>query len=136
MIQEEDIRSNTPFNLFYEGLRTDNRVVSKPNKYIIYFLSHIAKKYSMPICFVKIYHYNKKFCAVRDTPLFQLFRMIFQSTDEVRLDFKLITPDKINGSEEILDSFKDLYTEYPSLEMITASEVEHEQPIIDKQKNI
>lgn len=133
-ILEEDIRSHAPFNLFYEGLRTNNNVVSKPNKYVVYLLCHLAKKYSIPLCFVKIYHYNKNLCSVRDKPFFQLVKTILQYSSDVRLDFKLITPDKINDSKEILDTFRDLYTDDPKLDICTLQEKEFEMALMTKEK--
>lgn len=126
ILQEEDVRSHAPFNLFFEGLRTNNNVVSKPNKYVVYLLCHLAKKYSIPLCFVKIYHYNKENCAVGQKPFFQLAKSLLQYSSDVRLDFKMLTPDKINDSKEVLDAFRDLYGEDPKLEVCTLQEKEFE----------
>jgi len=134
IIQEEDLRANAPFNLFFEGVRTNNNVVSKPNKYVVYLLCHLAKKYSMPLCFVKIYHYNKNLCAVREKPFFQLAKTMLQYSSDVRLDFKMITPDKINDSKEVLDAFRDLYGEEPKLETCTLQEKEFELAALNKDK--
>ena len=134
VILEEDVRSHAPFNLFYEGVRTNNTVVSKPNKYVIYLLCHLAKKYSMPLCFVKVYHYNKNVCCVKDKPFFQLARSLLQYSTDVRLDFKLITPDRINDSKEISDAFRDLYGEEPKLEVCTLQEKEFEMSVLNKDK--
>ena len=134
VLLEEDVRANAPFNLFFEGLRTNNNVVSRPNKYVVYLLCHLAKKYSMPLCFVKVYHYNKNLCAVREKPFFQLAKTALQYSSDVRLDFKLLMPDRINDSKEVLDAFRDLYGEEPKLETCTLQEREFEMTGLDRDR--
>lgn len=134
IILEEDIREHAPFNLFFEGLRTNNNVVSKPNKYVIQLLCHLSKKYFIPLCFVKIYHLNKNMCSVREKPFFQLVKTILQYQSDVRIDLKLIMPEDINDSKEILDAFKALYGDEPKLDVCSLNEQEFEQALLNKEK--
>ena len=111
MVLKENIKEHLPFNIFYEGIRTNNTFVNRmPDSFMIELLQ-IAKNKNINICFVKINHKNKNHCIPAGPWYVNFFKSLIQKSLECEIEYSMIKAENLAVIDTIKLAFNKLYLE-------------------------
>ncbi len=108
-IEKDNIEHHTPFNIFFEGLRTNNEFVNSIDKILLIELFKLAKNKNIDLCFVKIKHSNKNHCLAGGKWYFNFFKTFLQKSTEVNVEFSVLKANNVQVLDSISLKHKNLY---------------------------
>lgn len=111
VIEKENIRAHLPFNIFFEGVRTNNTFINRiPDSFMLELLQ-IAKSKGVGICLVKISHKNKNHCTPSGTWYLNFFKSLAQRSLDCEVEYSSIKAEDFNILDTLKLAFNRLYVD-------------------------
>ena len=109
VLTQKQIKDHSPFTLFFEGLRTNNTFVNKPNQYLLVSLFKLANSAQTDFCFVKLKHSNKSHCESAGRWYINFLASLIQVSNNVEIEYAVVKAEEIKTLDAFNLKFKSLY---------------------------
>lgn len=115
LLDKETIKTQVPFSIFFEGLRTNNTFINRMSDSFMVELLQLAKNKRITICLVKINHKNKDHCIPSGRWYLNFIDSLIRRKVDCEVEYSKIRAEEFQVLDTLKLAFNRLYLESGSL---------------------